>query len=229
MVQLAVSNKAVLCIGTILNLLVISAPLAFVDILLLEYLCRPVTWVYYSLVAVFCFLESRDSLNLCDGNPVKTEKAFLPYLIGICVLIFFWIAIYDYANYFSFYLIQAVIGSLIVVMGVSLRLISIRKLNQYFLSHVALVDNHQLITTGIYSFVRHPSELGLLTICFGVAILLSSMTGLWFIALVLCPLTIYRISLEERLLRSLFTTEYEKYRTTTPRLLPEASFNHLFY
>lgn len=186
-----------------------------------EYLSRPVTWAYYSLITLFCLLETSASLYLPDEIPVKTEKVVLPYLIGICVLIVFWISIYDYANYFRFYLMQAVIGCLLIVLGIAVRLISILKLNRYFVNHVALVDNHQLITKGIYSFVRHPSELGLLSICFGVGILLSSMTGLWVIALVLFPLTIYRMSLEDKLLQSLFTTEYDKYRASTPGLFPK--------
>lgn len=211
----------VLCIGTVLNLFVISAPLVFVDIQTYEYFSNPVIWVFYSLIAIFCLLEASASFYLNNESPNNVEKVFLPYLVGICVLIIFWISVYEYANNLQFNLIQSLIGCLLIAFGVTVRLISILMLNKYFVSHVGLVDNHQLITTGIYSLVRHPSELGLLSICLGIVIFLSSIMGLWVIAFVLLPLTIYRITLEDRLLQSLFTADYSDYKTSTPGLLPK--------
>jgi protein-S-isoprenylcysteine O-methyltransferase Ste14 len=222
-VLLAVQVKFALYVGTALSLLVISAPLAFVGIQLDELLSRPVTWAYYSLIGTFCFLEARLSLYLPNENPTKVEKVFLPYLTGICVLIICWVSLYDYANYFQFHLVQAAVGCLLVVSGVAARLASIQKLDKYFISHIALVDNHQLVATGIYAIVRHPSELGLLSICVGVATLLASTTALWIAALVLFPLTIYRVALEDKLLRSLFGSDFDNYKASTPSLLPKFS------
>ncbi len=212
---------SVIYIGTTLNLLVISAPLVVVDINIDEYFSNPVIWAFYLLIAMVCLFEGGASFYLDNENPHNVEKVFLPYLVGICVLLIFWISIYEYTNYFQIDLIQSVIGSLLIVFGVTVRLISILKLNKYFLSHVGLVDNHQLITTGIYSLIRHPSELGLLSICLGVVIFLSSIMGLCLIAFVLLPLTIYRIILEDRLLQSLFTAEYNDYKARTPGLFPK--------
>jgi len=200
---------------------VISMPLAFADIQLIEYLSRPVTWIFFLLITSFCFTESKASLYLSHSIHTLTEKPFLPYMTGVCILIVFWVAIFDSANYFQAHPAQLVIGGLLIILGIFVRLLSIEKLNTYFVSHVAHIDNHQLITTGIYSIVRHPSELGLLSICAGVVIFLSSITGFFVIVIALLPLTIYRVTLEDKLLQSLFTTNYEKYRANTPSLFPK--------
>lgn len=209
-----------LYVGTLINLLVISVPIIFVDMQLGEYLCKPITWVYYLLMAIFCFAEAQASFQIPDCKQSGTEKAFVPYLTGICVLVVFWTSIYDYVTCFEFNLLQVFAGCLLIALGVVIRVMSIKKLSKHFVSHISYIENHKLVTTGIYSIVRHPSELGLLSICFGVVMLHASMAGLSLIAFFLLPLVLYRVFLEEKLLLSLFDTDYEEYKAITPCLLP---------
>ena len=216
-----IASLPIVFFGAGLHLFLLSAPLLFVDIELSEYFGRPVTWVYYSLLSLFCLLEAAASLCLPNENPVKTKHAFLPYLMGLSVLLFFWISIHDYASYFHGCLVSTVTGALLIISGSIVRLVAILKLGRHFISHVAITNNHQLVTTGIYSFVRHPSELGLLLICFGIAILLTSTKGIWLVCVMLLPLTIYRISQEDKLLHAFFTKEFSDYRISTPRLVPK--------
>ena len=209
----------------VINVLIISVPLIFVDIQLHDYLNNPNIWAYYLLMTIFCFMESKFSLHFNDIRHSSPENAFLPYMMGGCVLLIFWVSIYDYTNHFQSHLIQLIVGCLLIMIGLTIRLISIKKLHIFFVSHVAYVKSHQLITTGIYSVIRHPSELGLLSICFGVVMLLSSLTGLLMIVFALVPLVIYRIVLEDKLLLALFSSDYEKYKAETPSLLPKLMFN----
>lgn len=210
-----------LCLGALLNLLVLSAPLVFVDIQIQEYFSRPVTWIYYFLITIFCLLEGWGSLRVPSEQPNAIQKHSLPYLIGLLVLIIFWVSIYDYAEVFQIHLLQIVSGSLLISLGIAIRLCAILKLKKYFVSHIALITNHQLVTTGIYSFVRHPSELGLLSICFGIAILLSSLKAILISILILCPLIIYRVLLEDKLLQLNFGLAHNIYRSVTPILFPK--------
>jgi protein-S-isoprenylcysteine O-methyltransferase Ste14 len=172
-------------------------------------------------MAIFCFMEAQASSRIPDCNHAKAEKPFIPYTIGACILIIFWTSIYEYITFFQFSLMQTVTGCSLIVLGIFIRVTSIKKLNEFFTSHISHIKNHQLVTTGIYSHIRHPSELGLLSICFGVTILLSSMAGFLLASVVLLPLTLYRIFLEDKLLLSLFSNNYVKYKTSTPRLLPK--------
>jgi protein-S-isoprenylcysteine O-methyltransferase Ste14 len=71
----------------------------------------------------------------------------------------------------------------------------------------------------IYSVIRHPSYLGLLTNSLGWALAFRSGVGVVITALLL-PIVLARIRAEEALLGSQFGAEYEAYRARTSRLIP---------
>jgi len=83
----------------------------------------------------------------------------------------------------------------------------------------AIQRDHEVVTTGIYRYVRNPSYLGLLVASFGWALVFRAAVGVLIAALLLIPL-LARIQSEERLLAEHFGTEYERYRARTRRLLP---------
>lgn len=60
--------------------------------------------------------------------------------------------------------------------------------------------DHQLITHGIYRFTRNPMYLGLIMVVTGLPVYAASMYG-FLISLVLIPIILNRIRLEEELLR----------------------------
>jgi len=53
-----------------------------------------------------------------------------------------------------------VMGGLSVVLGSVIRYLCYRELGRHFTYHVALLQNHSLVTTGPYSLVRHPAYIG---------------------------------------------------------------------
>jgi len=111
------------------------------------------------------------------------------------------------------------IGVAVFVVGGILRLWPVFVLGRRFSGLVAIQPGHKLVTTGIYSIIRHPSYLGLLINPLGWAIAFRSTIGIILTALLLIP-TIGRIRSEEALLLSQFGSEYEAYRARTSRLIP---------
>ena len=55
------------------------------------------------------------------------------------------------------------IGMALIAIGLVIRIYSILTLKQYFTYSVATVENHKIIETGLYKFIRHPGYLGQLT------------------------------------------------------------------
>jgi len=80
-------------------------------------------------------------------------------------------------------------------------------------------ENHRLITTGPYRYVRHPSYLGFFFMFIGLPLLLSNPFSL--IPLIAIP-GYYRATVhEERLLIERFGNEYLGYQKRTGRFFPK--------
>ena len=144
----------------------------------------------------------------------------LPYLTGFVVLLVFWVSVYEFANSIQSNVAAASFGSILVAAGISLRVLSIGALRSYFTSHIGLIDDHLLIQQGVYSIIRHPSEAGLLLICFGVSTLFSSIAGVLLTVFFLLPLSMLRVSIEDKILLARFADEFAIYRASTPAMVP---------
>lgn len=122
----------------------------------------------------------------------------------------FWVIDGDAARWTGFVLLAA---------GSALRLWPVFVLGRRFSGLVAIQRDHELVTTGVYRYVRNPSYLGLLVSSFGWALVFRAATGVLISVLLLIPL-LARIRSEERLLAEHFGDEYDSYRARTWRLLP---------
>ena len=84
---------------------------------------------------------------------------------------------------------------------------------------MAIQEGHELVTSGLYRVIRHPSYLGLLLFLLGWALVFRSVIGVLVSLLILPPL-IARMNSEEALLESEFGERYSEYRRRTWRLVP---------
>ena len=84
---------------------------------------------------------------------------------------------------------------------------------------VVIREDHQLITHGIYRFTRNPMYMGLIMVVTGLPVYTASLNG-FLTSLVLIPIILNRIRLEEKLLTAEFQEAYQKYKETTKKLLP---------
>ena len=103
--------------------------------------------------------------------------------------------------------------------GTVIRLAAVRTLGPRHSVWVAIQNNHQLVTGGVYRFIRHPSYLGALMTVFGWAIAFRSGAGL-LLGLLMIPPIVSRMTAEEHLLVARFAGEYTSYRQRTWRVLP---------
>jgi protein-S-isoprenylcysteine O-methyltransferase Ste14 len=111
------------------------------------------------------------------------------------------------------------LGVIVFAVGGALRLWPVYVLGHRFSGLVAIQPGHALLTTGIYSVIRHPSYLGLFVNALGWALAFRSGVGVLLALSTLVPL-VGRILAEERLLHSQFGSEYDAYRARTSRLIP---------
>jgi len=111
------------------------------------------------------------------------------------------------------------IGVVIYAMGGVFRIWPVFVLQNRFSGLVAIQPGHTLVTTGIYSIIRHPSYLGMILNALGWSLAFRSGIGVLLTALNVVPV-VARINAEERLLHSQFGADYERYRARTSRLIP---------
>jgi protein-S-isoprenylcysteine O-methyltransferase Ste14 len=84
---------------------------------------------------------------------------------------------------------------------------------------VAIKDDHQLVRSGPYAFVRHPIYTGLLLGMLGTALAFGEWRGLVAVLLAVAALR-QKARLEEQFLVQQFGPEYERYRTSVKALIP---------
>jgi protein-S-isoprenylcysteine O-methyltransferase Ste14 len=117
---------------------------------------------------------------------------------------------YDYWRY---------LGLLLCCSGVSVRLLALNTLGEYFSAYVTLQPNHRLVRHGIYASIRHPLYLSLLLAPTGVALVFASSLALPILALA-AIFVLDRIRKEEKLLAAHFGLVFEDYRRCTWKLIP---------
>jgi len=111
-------------------------------------------------------------------------------------------------------------GVALILAGLVVRWAAILTLRKYFTVDVVIMNDHKIVMTGLYRYVRHPAYLGSLLSFLGLALSFSN----WLTALVIfMPITgafLYRIHVEEQALGEFLGDEYRQYRSSTKRLIP---------
>jgi protein-S-isoprenylcysteine O-methyltransferase Ste14 len=111
-------------------------------------------------------------------------------------------------------------GLVCIVIGLLIRWIAIFSLKRQFTVDVSITQDHRIIRSGIYRFVRHPSYSGSLLSFFGLGLYFTNYISMLIIFVPICLAFLYRIHIEEKALISNFGDEYIKYCASTKRLIP---------
>jgi protein-S-isoprenylcysteine O-methyltransferase Ste14 len=172
----------------------------------------------YGFFEVFMNLRQRSKSKVTTSSD-KSSLWLLYGLITVGYALSFSIGatktgrIYHWNTFFA-------IGMALVVIGLMIRIHSILTLKQYFTYSVAKVENHKIIETGLYKFIRHPGYLGQLIIFIGIS---TSISNWLSILVMMIPITIgylYRIKVEERFMVEQLGEDYLNYQERTKRLIP---------
>jgi len=112
------------------------------------------------------------------------------------------------------------IGYCLFVPGLVLRWWSIIYLGRFFTTNVAIANDHQLIDSGPYRLIRHPSYTGSLLTLLGFTLCIPNWAS-WLLILVPCyAITLWRIHVEEAALLVGLGNAYRSYMQRTKRLIP---------
>jgi protein-S-isoprenylcysteine O-methyltransferase Ste14 len=177
-------------------------------------------WIY------FLWLLSEIILNrrLRSGKSAKqsSDKNTL-LLLWVSIFISITIGVFvSKTTYFPIDISERLpsIGLTVIIMGITIRLVAIKQLGQFFTVDVTIRENHQLLQNGLYKLVRHPSYTGSLLSFLGLGLSLNNWLSLSIVLLPTLSTFIYRMNIEEKVLIEQFGKQYLDYMAKTKRLIP---------
>lgn len=111
-------------------------------------------------------------------------------------------------------------GAAVFAAGWILGLVSLRRLGSNYSRPVLIKPDHELVTDGPYSRVRHPLYTASFVIYFGLCLAMGSVLGLVFGMVVVVPRFMSVADYEEELLEDEFQGEYRDWVSRTGKFLP---------
>ena len=113
------------------------------------------------------------------------------------------------------------LGVAFLVAGITIRWTAVYTLGKYFTGTVLIKNDHRLIRTGLYKYLRHPAYTGALLAHLGIGLSFSNWFTLALSSIPYFVAALYRIRVEEEALEEAFGAEYLDYSKTAKRLIPK--------
>lgn len=174
------------------------------------------------MLVIFAVWATQPPISKKETVENKDRDKFSVLLIIIMSILSVAASTIDWAYFRNAHdnLLLSIIGLFIISTGIIFRIWAIYTLGNHFTATVQIKQDHQLITSGPYSIVRHPSYLGAMWAMVGTSVFLNSIIGI--IISVVCMFYAYyiRITTEERALSDLFGKEYSEYQKKVKKLIP---------
>ncbi len=145
--------------------------------------------------------------------------SLVAYYVGIAVFLLAIAALPD-AAFAGLPAYLFFVGISLMFAGIAIRQWAIAALRGSFSLSVVVRDGQQIVDTGPYRRVRHPSYTGIAMTLVGFGLALGSWPVIAVSGAVFLPVLAYRISVEERVLNECFGIKYRDYMARTKRLIP---------
>jgi protein-S-isoprenylcysteine O-methyltransferase Ste14 len=172
-------------------------------------------WVSSELMLVF-FVRSKENSTERDERSIVFLNATIYSCVGIAITLGF----LGIGHIRGLGWSMPWIGLWTIVIGMITRWTAILTLRKYFTTNVAIRDDHQIITSGVYRFIRHPSYSGSLISFFGLGLVFANWLAMILLTVPITFAFVKRIKIEERALETAFGEKYKTYRHSTWHLFP---------
>ncbi|PUA26343.1 MAG: hypothetical protein B0W54_21465 [Cellvibrio sp. 79] len=167
-------------------------------------------------IVTFRLTRKEASRDFANSKLNGLTSAFLLVSFGVLppVLDSYFFHWFTFNSFWLFF-----IGNALLISGAIVRVVAIRELRGFFNHSLVLYDSHQVVSTGIYSKIRHPAYLGTLLMFVGFSLSYKSIASLFLVGFVLLYI-FKRIRAEEAMLESRLFDTYRHYKQKTFCLIP---------
>lgn len=115
----------------------------------------------------------------------------------------------------------AICGTIMILIGTVLNISGRLTLKGNWGNQIKLYENHSLVTTGVYRYIRHPLYASTILMLTGFSFLFLNYLVLMAVAFIFIPFMAYRSRQEDEMLLAAFKDEFTDYRSRTGSLFPK--------
>ena len=179
--------------------------------------------IFASIIGVFWFLFILYWLISAIGvkKNIHTKEwrrsASIRVILIVVIIIILQLSSFWKFEYQFSYGIQ-IVGVILCIFGLIFAVWARLNLGRNWSGTPSIKEEHELVTSGPYRFVRHPIYTGMLFALFG-----SAFAGgiIFFVIFIVFSINfLYRIPVEEKYMMQLFPNEYSDYKKQTKILIP---------
>ena len=195
-----------------------SCTSAFLVVIVFSHLPSPaLLGAFYALSEIFLAITKRSGAGTVSRD--RRSLFLLWAIIGFSIVLAYF-ALTIRVGKLPYPHFWAVAGLILFLGGVALRWSSIFYLGRFFTVDVAIAQQHELIDTGPYRLIRHPSYTGALLTFVGFGLALGSWLALLCLILPITAAFLWRVRVEEQALTEALGDAYREYMLRTKRLVP---------
>ena len=180
----------------------------------------------YALLAGFflmeCFVRcGKDTKNMNRTKHDKGSTTLISLAMGIAFIIIPLSPLFNYLDFgvvFNIWIGAA--GILFGISGLFIRYFAFTTLGRFFSRILREADAHNLVTNGIYQYIRHPGYLSDILIFIGGSLAMGNLLPIVAVPVLFAIAYAYRIHVEEKMLIGIFGEAYRAYQKRSKRLIP---------
>ncbi|MCU0536321.1 MAG: isoprenylcysteine carboxylmethyltransferase family protein [Hydrococcus sp. Prado102] len=178
------------------------------------------SYFVFFLPTVWRSLKFGELAKRSEDRQVQSLAGRLASLVLIIGLVgVHWLAVYDFSRLLLDNIALTSVGIAAIASSILINQAAVVTLGKFF-DRLTIKPEHQLVTSGIYSLVRHPIYLSYILLFAGFCPLLQSIIALSILFLICLVWFGNRIAIEEEMLVQEFKDDYKAYQQTTKKLIP---------
>jgi len=187
----------------------------------------PALFIFYIQKKIWSKLPNfyPSDTEIPGDNSLRVSKIYLylffTYSIFIFLFVEFLFSIFPIINQFLLITISYCLAYIFIITGFVFSIIALHNLGQNWTAMFLyrIKKEQQLITVGIYKYLRHPIYSAVLLELTGYQLLVNSYLSFIFLPLIYF-FFLHQIHLEEKLLIKKYGQKYQNYRQKTKSILP---------
>jgi protein-S-isoprenylcysteine O-methyltransferase Ste14 len=175
-------------------------------------------WLVYALWIIVIVYLIAAAAGVNRDTETHLGQSFVLMFAMIAAFLLPHLSLFNFVNFAPINSVLSSIGFIVCVAGLVFFVWARRSLGKNWSQTVSAKEEHELVTSGPYHYVRHPMYAGGLFACIGSAIVVGG--PFVFLLIVLTPLFLWRVGAEDKLMEQQFPNEYPAYKKRTKALIP---------